>query len=73
MPQLLPGLRPARLRAGMTQEQLAAAANVSYATVFKHEQGRTHGVNGKTLKALSQALGVTEVTLFLPNNSEGSI
>lgn len=73
MPQLLPGLRPARLRAGMTQEELAAAAKVSSATVFKHEQGKLGGISARTLEALSGALKVPTTTLFLPENSEGSI
>ena len=69
---LLPGLKAARNRAGLTQEQLAAAAGISSATVFKHEQGQVKGVSGKTLEALSKVLNVETSTLFLPPNSEGS-
>ncbi|MFN4251458.1 helix-turn-helix domain-containing protein [Deinococcus sp.] len=69
---LLPGLKAARSRAGLTQEQLASVAGISSATVFKHEQGQVKGVSGKTLQALSRALGVDTTALFLPPNSEGS-
>ncbi|WP_371864566.1 helix-turn-helix domain-containing protein [Deinococcus kurensis] len=69
---LLPGLKAARSKAGLTQEQLAAAAGISSATVFKHEQGQVKGVNGKTLEALSRALGVDAAALFLPAHSESS-
>ncbi|MFC3834756.1 helix-turn-helix domain-containing protein [Deinococcus rufus] len=69
---LLPGLKSARTRAGLTQEQLAAAAGVSSATVFKHEQGQVNGVSGRTLQALATALKVDARSLFLPAHSEGS-
>lgn len=73
MPLLLPGLKAARLKAGLTQEQLAISAGLSSATVFKHEQGQVSGINGRTLEALARALGVDVASLFLPDNSEPSV
>lgn len=70
---ILPGLKPARIKAGMTQEQLAAAAGLSSATVFKHEQGQIKGINGRTIEALARALKVEQASLFLREDSEPSV
>jgi len=67
---LLSGLKARRKAAGLTQQQLAAAADVSVATIFKHEQGAINGVDGNTLDALCGALGCQRYELFLPPNSD---
>lgn len=72
MPMLLPGLKAARERAQLTQEELAQRAGVSHATVYKHEQGRVEGIQGATIQKLADALGVETSALFLARNPEPS-
>lgn len=67
---LLPGLQPRRKAAGLTQQQLADAAEVSISTVFKHEQGAMNGIDGDTLAAFCRVLNCSRADLFLPANSD---
>ncbi|MEU7041463.1 helix-turn-helix transcriptional regulator [Streptomyces varsoviensis] len=60
--ELADNVRNHRRRAGLSQEGLAEAADVSPALVRKVEQGGTPRV--ETLYALARALGVTTSTLF---------
>ena len=55
-------LKAARLRAHMTQAQLAAAAGLDQSAVSQIERGIT-GPSLGTLKALAQALGVSAAAL----------
>ena len=52
----LPGLRLARVRAALTQEELAQASGVGRATIARLETGSRAGM--ATLRRLAQALGV---------------
>ncbi|MER5770748.1 ATP-binding protein [Streptomyces sp. NPDC001985] len=54
--QLLRGLR---LGAGFSQERLALAAGVSVRALADLERGRTTGPQGRTVKALARALGLS--------------
>lgn len=58
-----------RIKAGMTQEQLALAANVRMSTIQKIEQNSTSiaGIRLETAYNLATALGIyTEDLLFVP-------
>lgn len=52
-------VRALRLKAGMTQQQLAVAAKVPVSGVAQLEQGVTSDPRLSTLRALAKALGVT--------------
>lgn len=67
---LLAGLKDQREAAGLTQQELATAAELSVGTIFKHEQGATNGIDGKTLQALADALRCDKRDLFFPKNSD---
>ena len=59
---LLPGLRPARQRLGLTQRQLASFAGTGQHTVCKLETLR-RGAYPQTLQKLAMALEVTPADL----------
>ncbi|WP_322750880.1 MULTISPECIES: helix-turn-helix transcriptional regulator [unclassified Frankia] len=59
-------LAQVRRRRSLTQEELAQAAGVSVATIFKLEQGQRTSARVSTLHALARALGVTTSELFGP-------
>jgi DNA-binding XRE family transcriptional regulator len=52
---LLPGLRQARQRSGLTQRQLGELAGVGKGTVFELEVGR-RGAYPRTVRRLAKAL-----------------
>jgi DNA-binding XRE family transcriptional regulator len=56
---LLPGLRQARQRSGLTQRELGELAGVSKGTIFELEVGR-RGAYPRTVRRLAKALD-TEV------------
>lgn len=64
-------IRRERLAQGLTQEQLAASADVDVKTVRKAEQGRRLDV--ETLTSLARVLGVAPPTLMTEIPSEGDI
>ncbi|MFE6054023.1 ATP-binding protein [Kitasatospora sp. NPDC056446] len=49
-----------RVAAGLTQEELAAAAGVSLRALGDMERGRTRGPQRRTVRALAEALGLDE-------------
>ncbi|RKT08915.1 NB-ARC domain-containing protein [Streptomyces sp. 1114.5] len=49
-----------RVAAGLTQEELAAAAGVSLRALGDMERGRTRGPQRRTVRALARALGLDE-------------
>ena len=49
-------LKAARIAAGMTQQQLAAAAGLTQKDISRYESGK-HEPGALTLKRLAQALG----------------
>jgi transcriptional regulator with XRE-family HTH domain len=58
-PKIKDRLREVRLAKGMTQQQLAAAAETSWSVVAQIEQGKIPNPRLDTLQALAKALGVT--------------
>ena len=52
---LLPGLRQARQRSGLTQRELGTLAGVSKGTIFELEIGR-RGAYPRTVRRLAKAL-----------------
>lgn len=71
-------LRTLRAQRGWSQLQLAASADVSLKTLYKIESGRAVRVQGRTIRALSAALGVAPAdvaefrpSLGLPADSDG--
>jgi transcriptional regulator with XRE-family HTH domain len=65
----LPGLREARLRRFMTQEQLATAAGLSYHVINRAENGERVAVT--TAQKLATALQVRPETLLGPAVDQG--
>jgi len=61
---LLPGLKPLRKAAGLSQQQLAEQSGLSIGTISKHEQGVINGVDGDTLDALCMVLRCERHDLF---------
>ena len=59
---LLPGLRPARQRLGLTQRELAARAGMGQGTITKLERTE-RGAYPQTLRKLAVALGVLPADL----------
>jgi DNA-binding XRE family transcriptional regulator len=57
---LLPGLRQARQRSGLTQRQLGTLAGIAKGTIWELEVGR-RGAYPRTVRRLTKALA-TEVT-----------
>src|SRR5438105_370867 len=57
-------LRELRERAGLTQQQLATRAGLSWSTVAHIEQGRKPDLRVSTLVRLAGALGVPPTELF---------
>lgn len=55
-------VRAARLRAGYTQETLAALAGIARPNIVRIESGR-HGVSEKQLESIAGALGLTMAQL----------
>jgi DNA-binding XRE family transcriptional regulator len=60
---LLPGLRQARQRSGLTQRQLGELAGVGKGTVFELEVGR-RGAYPRTTRRLAEALGTKVADLM---------
>lgn len=54
----LPGLKDARRRAGLTQEELAAKAALSAQSIYFYESGRANPSH-KALERLADVLGCT--------------
>lgn len=63
---LVPGLRPLRERAGLSQQQLAESAGVRQATISDLETGVAAGIRRETVERIARALGVKPATLFCP-------
>lgn len=51
-------IREARLRAGMTQTELADKVGLKFSAICKYEKGRVVNLRRETLLALSEALNV---------------
>jgi DNA-binding XRE family transcriptional regulator len=60
---LLPGLRQARQRAGVTQRELARIAGASKNTITELEVGR-RGAYPRTVRRLAEALGTKVADLM---------
>ena len=60
---LLPGLRQARQRSGLTQRELGALAGVGKGTVSELEAGR-RGAYPRTIRRLAEALGTKVADLM---------
>ena len=58
--------KAARVKKGLSQEKLAAAACVSTSTVAAIETGRNKRPSIATIAAITAALGVEFTTFFLP-------
>jgi transcriptional regulator with XRE-family HTH domain len=69
--RMLPGLRAARERAGISQRGLARSLGMSQPFVNALERLR-QGCRGDTLERLSGALGVDEATLTTPPPPEAA-
>lgn len=65
----LPGLKAARRRAFLTQEQLAARAGLNVVTLFRAERGEP--VSLTTAQKLATALGVEPHELAEPPATSG--
>ncbi len=65
----LPGLKPARLRQAMTQEQLSTRAKVGRATLARIETGAPAAPG--TIRKLADALGVEPDALMAPAEQRG--
>lgn len=63
------GLKAARLRIGMSQQELAEKSGVSRVTIGNLENGTAKNATVKTLKAISAALNVPIRDLFFTNNA----
>jgi putative transcriptional regulator len=64
---VLPRLKPLRLKAGLSQAELAERAGLQRTTVNRLESARTFYVpHPATLRALAKALGVTVSDLWGP-------
>jgi transcriptional regulator with XRE-family HTH domain len=61
-------LRPLRDAKGWSRENLARRAGVSAKTIEAHEMGLTKDVFKSVSRALADALGVPEESLFFDNN-----
>lgn len=64
-------LQELRNQKGLTQQQLAVAADLSVSAVSQIEQGTNTDPRMKTLKALARALGVTLDSLTSDDESSG--
>lgn len=64
-------LRAAREAAGLSQQQLADAADVRQATISDLESGRTQGIRFDVLDRLCEALGVAPGDLLERNLKRG--
>jgi len=60
---LLPGLRQARQRLGLTQRELGTLAGVAKGTIFELEVGR-RGAYPRTIRRLATALGTKVADLM---------
>jgi transcriptional regulator with XRE-family HTH domain len=66
---LLPGLKEARLREALTQDELAAKAGVARTTLARVETGA--GAAPATARKLAAALGVAPSALMAPATPQG--
>jgi DNA-binding XRE family transcriptional regulator len=57
-------LRQLRESRGLTREELAVKAHVSWLTIRSHELGLVNGTETKTAEAIAGALGVDVIELF---------
>lgn len=57
-------LKIARIKAGLTQRQLAQKAGLSNVTIVKIEKGNYKNINVSTMLALAKALNSDVQTLF---------
>ena len=57
-------LKLARIKAGLTQKQLAALVGTSNVTILKIEKGNVDGVRLGTLKAIAKVLNSSIQELF---------
>jgi transcriptional regulator with XRE-family HTH domain len=63
-------IRARREAAGLTQQQLAARAELALSVLTKLEQGKATDPKLSTLRALARALGVTLDELVGPGDGE---
>ena len=66
---LLPGLRAARKRRGLTQRELATMAGTGAGTIWDLEN-QNRGAYSKTIKCLCETLGVTPSELMAEEHSK---
>jgi transcriptional regulator with XRE-family HTH domain len=57
-------IRDARIRKGMTQEELGAALGVQKSAIAKYEKGRVVNIKRSTLKKISDILGIAPSELI---------
>lgn len=62
-------LKRLRLAAGLTREELAVKAGVSWYAIRSHELGLVNGTETKTAEALAVALGIETRSLFFPTST----
>lgn len=69
-PHIATALRRARRRAGFSQRDLAAAANVSRPTIAALELGRQENIQSSTLLKLAEALKISPSELMAPVDAD---
>ena len=57
-------IRDARMRKGMTQEELGTALGVQKSAIAKYEKGRVVNIKRSTLKKISDILGIAPSELI---------
>lgn len=63
-------IRAARIRAGMTQAELAAKVGVKYSAIHKYESGLVVNLKRETIFALAKALNVRPSYLMCVDQEE---
>lgn len=63
-------IRNARLKKGMTQEELGNALGVQKSAIAKYENGRVVNIKRTTLKAISDILGIAPSELIFETYME---